>query len=153
MPFKINLFPWPLKPWFQWKKIVGLRIIWKKTAFTSGLPGICAEQVQTLVLVLRLSGFHWQFFSLKHLVSVHTSWVLSWVHTGYNQPWKFKCRAQLKQLLSSLLVQTTLPVQDAKIILASWTLPRVWWKPLKPGMAPAWFGSTLLAYFKTNSIS
>lgn len=29
--------------------------------FASGLPDICAVQAQTLVLVLRLSGFHWQF--------------------------------------------------------------------------------------------
>lgn len=34
----------------------------ENVTFASGLSGICAMQVQTLVLILRLSGFHWQFF-------------------------------------------------------------------------------------------
>lgn len=157
MPFRINLFPWPLNPWFQWKKYLGLEIYARK-------HNICIRLARHLCSAGPNTGFDSQaqwfplaVFSLKHLVSVHTSWVLSWVYRGYHKPCKFKCRAQLKQLLSFLFFQTTLPPKMLKFLLTSWNFPQLWWKLHKPSMVPSWFENVLLAHllarFKCNSIS
>lgn len=74
MAFQINsLFTLGPKPLVSVKN---LQLYARKT-FASGLPGMCAVQAQTLVLILTLSGFHSQFFFTQ--TSCFSSYQLSFV--------------------------------------------------------------------------
>lgn len=59
MAFQINylLSPGP-------KSLVSVKNLelYARETFASGLPGMCAVQAQTVVLILMLSGFHLSFF-------------------------------------------------------------------------------------------